>query len=354
MKFKSSLFIGAVALAATSLVAISAQAGEKLRWKMQSTWGSQVAINGESAVYFSNKVKAISGGDVQLRFHEPNALVPSLEVWDAVKNGAVDAGYTTPGYHAGKIPAVSYFTAVPFGPGASEYSGWMEYGGGNQLKDRIYGEYGLKALNCITHAPETSGWFRKKINNVEEMKGMKMRFFGLGAMVMSKLGVSTQLLAGGDIYPALEKGVIDATEFSMPTHDLSYGFYQLAKFNYFPGWHQQTSIGELLMSKKGWGGLTKTQQAIIDAACRDTMWWALVRSDAKQVPAMRELESKGVTFVTWPDSEISKFKKAWDEVVVEKSASDPLFKEITASYDAFRADYNIWSSKAYLKQGVKY
>ena len=173
-------------------------------------------------------------------------------------------------------------------------------------------------------------------------------------MVMSKIGVSTQLLAGGDIYPALEKGVIDATEFSMPTHDLSYGFYQLAKFNYFPGWHQQTSIGELLMSQKGWGGLTKTQQGIINTACRDTMWWALVRSDAKQVPAMRELEKKGVTFVTWPDSEISKFKAAWDEVVKEKSATDPLFKEITASYNAFRDDYNIWSSKAYLKQGVKY
>jgi TRAP-type mannitol/chloroaromatic compound transport system substrate-binding protein len=349
MKFKSSLFVGAVALAATSLVAISAQAGDKLRWKMQSTWGSQVAINGESAVYFSNKVKEISGGDVQLRFHEPNALVPSLEVWDAVKNGSVDAGYTTPGYHAGKIPAVSYFTAVPFGPGASEYHGWMEYGGGQQLKDRIYGKYGLVALNCITHAPETSGWFRKKINKVEELKGMKMRFFGLGAMVMSKIGVSTQLLAGGDIYPALEKGVIDATEFSMPTHDLSYGFYQLAKFNYFPGWHQQTSIGELLMNQKAWGGLTKTQQAIINTACRDTMWWALVRSDAKQVPAMRELEKKGVTFVTWPDSEISKFKRAWEEVVKEKSASDPLFKEITASYDAFRKDYSIWSQRAYLK-----
>ena len=134
------LFLGAAVIAATSLVAISAQAGDKLRWKMQSTWGSQVAINGEAAVYFSNKVKEISGGDVQLRFHEPNALVPSLEVWDAVKNGSVDAGCTTPGYHAGKIPAVSYFTAVPFGPGASEYHGWMEYGGGQQLKDRIFSQ----------------------------------------------------------------------------------------------------------------------------------------------------------------------------------------------------------------------
>ena len=220
MKFKTSLLIGAAAVAATSLLAVTSHA-KNLRWKMQSTWGSQVAINGESAVYFSNKVKSLSDGKVQLRFHEPNALVPSLEVWDAVKNGSVDAGYTTPGYHAGKIPAVSYFTAVPFGPGASEYHGWFEYGGGQQLKDEIYGEYGLKALNCLTHAPETSGWFRKRINSVDELKGMKMRVFGLGAMVMNKIGVSTQLLAGGDIYPALEKGVIDATEFSMPTHDLS-------------------------------------------------------------------------------------------------------------------------------------
>jgi len=177
---------------------------------------------------------------------------------------------------------------------------------------------------------------------------MKMRFFGLGAMVMNKIGVSTQLLAGGDIYPALEKGVIDATEFSMPTHDLSYGFYQLAKFNYFPGWHQQTSIGELLMNKKSWDGLSKYQQEIINTACRDTMWWALVRSDAKQVPAMRELEKKGVTFVKWKQADLDKLKKAWDEVVKEKSASDPLFAKITKSYQAFRDDYSIWQKNAYL------
>jgi hypothetical protein len=147
-----------------------------------------------------NKVKEISGGDVQLRFHEPNALVPSLEVWDAVKNGAVDAGYTTPGYHAGKIPAVSYFTAVPFGPGASEYHGWMEYGGGQQLKDRIYGDYGLQALNCLTHAPETSGWFRKKITKVEELKGMKMRFFGLGAI---RAGIMMAFTGGAGVVGAV-------------------------------------------------------------------------------------------------------------------------------------------------------
>ena len=327
----------------------SADAAERIRWKMQSTWGSQVAINGESAVYFSKKIKSISDGAIELRFFEPNALVPSLEVWDAVKNGAVDAGFTTPGYHAGKIPALSFFTAVPFGPGMGEYHAWMQYGGGNEMKEEIYHEHGLHPINCLSHAPETSGWFKQKINSVDELKGLKMRFFGLGAMVMNKLGVSTQLLAGGDIYPALEKGVIDATEFSMPTHDLSYGFYELAKYNYFPGWHQQTSIGELLLQKSKWDELNDVQKDQIQTACNDTVWWALVRSEALQVPAMRELESKGVEFVRWSDEDLAKLEKAWEEVVAEQSEKDPLFKKINESYQAFRDDYAIWRENAYLQ-----
>ena len=345
-----SLFC-ATAIVSLGVVAVSqdADALERIRWKMQSTWGSQVAINGESAVHFSEQIKAISDGKIQIRFHEPNALVPSLEVWDAVKNQAIDAGYTTPGYHAGKIPAVSFFTAVPFGPGMGEYHAWMEYGGGNELKEEIYAEHGLYPINCLSHAPETSGWFRTKIESVEDLKGLKMRFFGLGAMVMNKLGVSTQLLAGGDIYPALEKGVIDATEFSMPTHDLSYGFYELAKYNYFPGWHQQTSIGELLLNLEKWNEISDTAKILIKTACRETVWWALVRSEAKQVPAMRELEKKGVTFVRWSEEDLAKMENAWNEVVVEKSAEDPLFAKIYQSYKAFRDDYAIWRENAYLK-----
>lgn len=351
MSLSTSRRLGLAAIASVFTLAVAgdADAVDRIRWKMQSTWGSQVAINGESAVYFSDKVKEISDGQIELRFHEPNALVPSLEVWDAVKNDSIDAGYTTPGYHAGKIPAVSFFTAVPFGPSMGEYHAWMEYGGGNELKEEIYAEHGLYPINCLSHAPETSGWFRKKINSVEELKGMKMRFFGLGAMVMNKLGVSTQLLAGGDIYPALEKGVIDATEFSMPTHDLSYGFYELAKFNYFPGWHQQTSIGELLLNLEKWNSIGDTEKALIQTACRDTVWWALVRSEAKQVPAMRELEKKGVTFVRWSEEDLGKFKAAWDEVVAEQVAEDPLFARIHESYQSFRDDYAIWRENAYLQ-----
>ena len=190
-----------------------------------------------------------------------------------------------------------------------------------------------------------------KMNNtrVEELKGMKMRFFGLGARVMSRLGVSTQLIAGGDIFPALEKGVIDATEFSMPTMDLSYGFYQVAKYNYFPGWHQQSTASELLMNKNKWEDLSSTAQALIRTTCNDAYLWSAIKSDADQPDAMAQLQSKGVTFVTWEDSELAKFKKAWEEEVAESSAADPLFAEVHKSYSDFRKKYAIWGDRAYLK-----
>ena len=145
---------------------------------------------------------------------------------------------------------------------------------------------------------------------------------------MSRLGVSTQLIAGGDIFPALEKGVIDATEFSMPTMDLSYGFYQVAKYNYFPGWHQQSTASELLMNKEKWEDLSSTAQALIRVTCNDAYLFSAIKSDADQPDAMAQLQSKGVTFVTWEDSELAKFKKAWEEEVAESSASAPLFAEV--------------------------
>ncbi|MEE2716064.1 MAG: TRAP transporter substrate-binding protein [SAR324 cluster bacterium] len=339
----------ALTVALVAGLAFQAQALERVRWKLQSAWGAKIIPLGPTGLRIQDTVKAVSGGKIQMRFHEPNALVPTLEMWGAISQGSLDVGFTTPGYHAGYVPAVSFFSAVPFGPGVLEYTAWMDYGGGNELKERIYGEHNLFPLKCLIIAPETSGWFRQRVNSVEELKGIKMRFFGLGALVMNKLGVSTQLLAGGDIFPALEKGVIDATEFSMPTMDLSYGFYQVAKFNYFPGWHQQSTMSELLMNKGKWEALSDHAKAIIRTTCNDAYLWSAVTSDALQFNAMAELEKKGVTFVTWPDSEIAKFRKAWEEVNAEKSAEDPLWAEITNSYQSFRDKYAIWGSRAYLK-----
>ena len=351
MGLKSLLKLSTVAIVSLTIaagVSTSANAVEKLKWKMQSAFGSKLSIIGEVAIRYEGIVSDLSGGAMMIKFFEPGSLVPTLQGWDAVKAGSIDAMWGTAGYHVGKFPALSFFTAVPFGPRQGEFLAWLAYGGGDEIYNRIYHENGVHGLHCSTIAPETSGWFRKRYNSITELKGLKMRFFGLGAVVMSKLGVSTQLLAGADIYPALERGVIDATEFSMPSIDYDLGFYQIAKFNYFPGWHQQSSIGELLMNKKGWDGLSKQQQVIISIACGDSITWSNTRSEALQFEAMAKLKAKGVTSVRWSDADLDILRKAWEEVQAEESAKDPLFKEVAASYTAFRAKYKIWKDHGYI------
>jgi TRAP-type mannitol/chloroaromatic compound transport system substrate-binding protein len=177
-----------------------------------------------------------------------------------------------------------------------------------------------------------------------------MRFFGLGAQVMQKLGVSTQLLAGADIYPALERGVIDATEFSMPNMDIDLGFYQVAKYNYYPGWHQQSSIGELLMNKAAWDALDDQSQAILEASCGWNIYVNFAETEAMNPAAMNKmLEEYGVTNVRWTDEELAAFEVAWNEVLEEQSAQDEDFKLIADSYKAFRNEYKTWGDAQALK-----
>jgi TRAP-type mannitol/chloroaromatic compound transport system substrate-binding protein len=243
----NNLKLAASALVLTGLLA-GANAGEatadRVNWKMGSAFPSKLVQLGSGGVNLSERLEAMSGGDIRIRFYEPHALVPPLEMFDAISAGSLDAAWSTPGYWFGKEKSLALFAAVPFGPSAGEYLGWVFNGGGHALMDEIYAKHNIKALICGVIAPEASGWFRKEINSTDDLKGLKMRFFGLGAKVMEKIGVSTQLIAGGDIYPALERGSIDATEYSMPAIDLDLGFYQIAKHYYFPGWHQQSTLAD--------------------------------------------------------------------------------------------------------------
>ncbi|MCB1510432.1 MAG: TRAP transporter substrate-binding protein [Hyphomicrobiaceae bacterium] len=342
------------ALAAFGLVAIPAtdsEAQKRVRWKMQSAFGSSLPHLGDSGVRYTKTIDELSGGRFKIKFHEPGALVPALECFDAASKGSVDACWTTPGYHAGKFPAVSFFTAVPFGPGFGEFLAWKWFGNGGKIRDELYAKHGLVAFDNFCIGPETSGWFKQEIKGgVDSLKGMKMRFFGLGAKVMQKLGVSTQLLAGADIYPALEKGVIDATEFSMPTIDIKLGFYQIAKYNYFPGWHQQTSCSEILMNKKGYEALPKTYQAMLRVAAGESVAWVFAQSEAKNPIALGQMKSKyGVNIRRWSDEDLAKFEKAWLAVIQEESAKDALFKKVADDYLAFRKTYRIWGDAQALK-----
>jgi TRAP-type mannitol/chloroaromatic compound transport system substrate-binding protein len=339
-----------VALVTTLGLATTAEAQDRVRWKMQSAFPSNLSHLGTSGVRLMNTVERVSGGNFELKFFEPGALVPALECFDAASKGSVEACWTTAGYHTGKHPSLAFFTAVPFGPSFGEYFAWMIYGGGKDLQNEIYGRSGMFSIDCNMIGPETSGWFRNRVESLESLRGLKMRFFGLGAQVVQKLGVSTQLLAGADIYPALERGVIDATEFSMPNMDIDLGFHQIAKFNYYPGWHQQSSIGELLMNKAAFDGLSDQNQAILETSCGHNIYANYAETEAKNPEAMNKmLEEYGVNNVRWTDEELAAFETAWNEVLQEQSDEDEDFARIADSYLAFRKVYKTWGDAQALK-----
>jgi len=342
----SALAVGAVM--AFGVAGDAAAQDKRVRWNMASAYPSSLAQLGTLGVRLSDQMEKVSGGSLQFKFFEPGALVPALEMFDAISAGSLDAAWSTPGYWTGKDPTFALFAAVPFGPNAGEYLAWYYYGGGKELFDELYAEYNIKGVMCGVIAPEASGWFRKEINSTADLKGLKMRFFGLGAKVMEKMGVSTQLLAGGDIFPALERGSIDATEFSMPAIDLNLGFYQVAKHYYFPGWHQQSTLFDLMMNKEKYDALSDTQKAQIDAVCGDNIRAGLAEGEAIQGKALAELKEKGVTIHRWSPEILAELNQAWNEVAGELAGSNPKFKKVWDSLSKFRADYKVWGDLGYL------
>jgi TRAP-type mannitol/chloroaromatic compound transport system substrate-binding protein len=348
---KTSPSVTALALAGCALLAAGgvADAQDRVRWKLASSYPSALDVLGENAPRLLDNIETMTDGNFRIEFFEPGALVPALEAFDAVSQGSIDASYTSPGFHQGKVPHLIFFGSVPFGPSVEEYMAWIQGGGGYEIYDREYQAHNIKGFQCGIVVAESSGWFREEIASLDDLQGLKMRFYGLGADVMQRLGVSTQLLAPADIYPALERGVIDAAEYSYPSQDQQLGFYQIAKHNYFPGWHQQASFVELIMNLERWNELPDAYKKIVEIACGEANMWALAEAEAKQADAIAFHESKGVQVHEWPPEVLEAFRENWQEVAEERAAADPKFKEVYDSYKAFREKYARWRSVGYLQ-----
>jgi len=347
MKYKFSKYQITGALLGASLF-VPVQAQESL--EMTSAFGQNLPILGTAATDFVEKINSISS-DVEFEYFDPNKLVPTLEALDAVSNGSVDSAFATSGYWQGKITAASLFAAVPFGPEAGEFLGWILYDDGAALWQEMYDQagYDVVATPCGIIAPETSGWFKNEINSVDDLKGLNMRFFGLGAEVMQKLGVSTSLLAGGDIFPALERGAIDATEFSMPRIDAKLGFHKITKFNYFPGWHQPSTLFELLINKDVYDELSDVAKNQIEVACLANITTTLAEGEATNYAAMVDnTDNNGVTIKKWSPEMLTAFETSWNEVAEELAAEDEFFKKVWDDLTEYREGYGVWSSNIYL------
>ncbi len=339
---------------ASAVVASPSYAGDKLLLKTPVAFGTHLPALGTPIKWVSEQLKIISGGDIKMKIYEPGKLVSPAEILDAVSTGKVNSGYSTAGYWQGKIPASALFSAVPFGPEAGEYMAWMYFGNGLKLYQEMYDSsgYNVKVLPCAIISPETSGWFNKPIEKPEDLKGLNMRFFGLGASVMEKMGVGTVQLPGGEIFGALEKGAIDATEFSQPAIDQRLGLHKITKYNYFPGWHQQSTVFELLVNKDTWGKMSKTQQTQVETTCMASMTYSIAEGESMQFEVMEKAQEHGVEIRYWNDEMLGMFEQKWDEVVEEK-IKDPFFAKVWADMSKFRNRYDLWEANAFLPRATK-
>jgi TRAP-type mannitol/chloroaromatic compound transport system substrate-binding protein len=351
MKFDFLKKVSALAIGAAAVMTMSATDADakKVRWKMHAAFGEQVAVIGPPSRRIAEQIKIMSGGDFDIKVFEPGALAGGYAYYDPVSQGGFEAAWGTPGANQGKNSAYAFLSTWPFGPAAPEFVAWFKYGGGKEIAEELYARDNIKYILCGMIPPETSGWFREEITSLDQLKGLKMRFFGVGAKVMQKFGVATQQLAGGDIYPALELGTIDATEFSMPAIDRSYGFYQIAKYNYFPGWHQQSTSNELLINMDKWNELPENYQMMLQVACDGQIAQMIADGEASQFQAMIDNEKDGVKNMVWPQEVLDQIRGAWEEVLAEEIAANPDVKTLWDSYTSFNEKYKVWGDRGYLK-----
>ncbi|MDE1463802.1 TRAP transporter substrate-binding protein [Spartinivicinus poritis] len=353
-QFSKKLIISST-IVASIIVSTQTLAAKKVLLKTPIAFSSSLPALGTPIKWVSQQLPLISGGSIKMKLYEPNKLVAPFEILDAVSTGKVNSGYTTAGYWAGKMAAASLFSSIPFGPEAPEYMAWLYYGNGLKLYQEMYDNagYKVKVLPCAIISPETSGWFKKPITSPEDFKGLNIRFFGLGGEVLQKLGASTSLLPGGEIFSALEKGAIEATEYSQPAIDEKLGIYKVAKHNYFPGWHQQSTIFELLVNKKQWQAMSKSQQSQLSATCMASVTNSIAESEYIQFDAIIKNENeRGVKMHNWDKKMLATFKQAWQEVAAEQSKKDPMFNKVYQDLSNFRKKYANWASRAFLPRSL--
>lgn len=318
-------------------------AGAAEQWRMASAYNSSLPQLGDLPKRLERQIARLSGGQLKIQFHEPGTLVATDQMFDAVRSGTIDAGFGSPAIWASKIPALALFASTPFGPRSREFLAWFYFGDGQKIYRDIYRKQGIHSLLCGVAAPEASGWFKNKIETPNDLKGLRMRISGLGAKVMAKMGTETVSLSDGDVMVALESGALDAAEFSQPTIDLSLGLHQRANHYYFPGWHQPTTLFELLINLDAWENLDLAHQSQIATLCGDNVRFSIAQSEASQFQALKELVDQDVDIQTWPVDVVDQLRGAWREVVLEETQKNKDFKRIWASLSRFRDEYAIWS-----------
>ncbi len=319
------------------------------KWRMPLSASRSLPGSGEQPTWLTERVKQASNGAFVIEMFDPGEIVPSFAITDAVSDRKVQAGWTWIGYDQGKIPASSLIAAAPFGMEPPAYVGWWLFGNGKELTEKIYAEHNIKPILCSITGPETAGWFSKPINRAEDLNGLKIRFAGLGGKTLQRLGASVTMIPSGEIFQALETGVIDATEYSQPVVDEALGFSRIAKFNYFPGWHQPFTATHMMVNLEIWDALPKEDQALLDTACTGTVMYGLSLTESLQGPIIENFKKQGITTQILSQELQEQLKTAANKVMEEEAKKDKYFNEVLQSQRAFKASHDQWRELAYPK-----
>jgi TRAP-type mannitol/chloroaromatic compound transport system substrate-binding protein len=333
---------GAVALAAPAI----AQSMPEVKWRQTTSWPKSLDTLHGAAEHIAKRVSELTDGKFQIQTFAGGEIVPGLQVLDAVQNGTVECGHTALYYYFGKDDTFVFGSALPFGMNSRQQNAWLLHGGGLDLLNEFLKGYNVTMqpggqTNC-----QMGGWFRKEIKTVEDMKGLKFRLGGFAGKIMSRVGVVPQQIAGGDIYPALEKGTIDGAEWVGPYDDEKLGFVKVAAFYHYPGWWESNSTSAFIANNDALAKLPKQYKEALTSACLEANQWCMSKYDAVNTTALKRLVGAGAKLTPFSPEVMDACYKAANDLYGEINAKNPAFKKIYDSYVAFRADGYLWTQIA--------
>ncbi|MET1416859.1 TRAP transporter substrate-binding protein [Roseibium sp. HPY-6] len=345
MDRRSFLTTAGVAGAAT-LAAPAVARASSIEWKMTTAFpaGQPFYSTGPGSLSdFADRVRAMSGGRLDIQVYNGGELVPAFEGFDAVRQGIVQMNGWVSYFGAGKVPAAQFFGAVPFGMSTQGQNAWFYIGDGIKLWNEVYEPLGLVAMPIGATGVQMTGWFNKEINSIDDMKGLRLRIPGLAGKAYSRIGVDVKVLPGGEIFPALERGVIDAAEWVGPAQDKILGLNKAAKYYYTTGWHEPTTVTELTINKAAWDTLDAELQAIVTNAAAACNVISHSWGEANNAAALKEFAASGTELRTLPTEVVESLRVEMDAVYAEMGAADPLFKKVMDNYFAFKAEHDVWA-----------
>jgi TRAP-type mannitol/chloroaromatic compound transport system substrate-binding protein len=341
-EFLKKAGLGAAAGTAAVAAPAIAQSQPTITWRMTASWPKSLDTLFGGAEFIAKRVAEITEGKFQIRPFAAGEIVPGLQVLDAVQAGTVELGHTVMYYYVGKDTAFALASDTPFGMNARQKYAWWHAGGGAELCAPLFKDYGCLAFPCGNTGTQMGGWYRKEIKTVADLKGLKFRIGGLAGQVLTKLGVVPQQIAGGDIYPSLEKGTIDAAEWVGPYDDEKLGFNKVAQYYYYPAWWEGGTMLHMLVNEKKWNELPKNYQAALEAACGEAYLHVAATYDAKNPAALRRLVASGTKLRPFSKAIMEACEAATFELYGEMSAKSAHWKRIYPDWKKFRDDEFFW------------